>query len=144
MTTQSIVLIDSRVTEYETLVRVLGARIKSYLQDTTEDGVEQGQRLLCGYADLSAFHNVTDGPTGVLYLTNAVLIDGTFTQQENEFHGIVSAMLYRTQIADKSEPQLPQNFTRRIKRMDRRARSRAFVSVLSLTLGECRFQGMVS
>lgn len=70
---QSIVFIDRRVNNYETLVVSLDAAIPWYLLSSEQDGIAQMQRILAGYSGLDSIHVVSHGSPGAIYLGSTVL-----------------------------------------------------------------------
>jgi Ca2+-binding RTX toxin-like protein len=92
MTAKNIVFIDSRVTGYKAFVAGLGRDTEWYLLDPTQDGVIQMQRVLNGYADLSAIHIVSHGSTGALYLGSTVLNDSNLNSYHSQLQSIGSSL----------------------------------------------------
>ena len=70
---QSIVFIDRRVSNYETLVAGLGADTTWYLLSAEQDGITQMQRILAGYSGLDSIHVVSHGSPGAIYLGSTEL-----------------------------------------------------------------------
>ena len=82
MTIKSIVFIDSRVKDYQTLIAVLGAETRWFILDSQSDGLQQMQRILASYTDLAAIHIISHGSAGALYLGSTVLDTSSIATHE--------------------------------------------------------------
>ena len=69
----SIVFIDSRVADYQTLIDGLAPGSEWYLIDELSDGLGQIVSRLQGRAGNDALHVISHGSQGALYLGNSVL-----------------------------------------------------------------------
>jgi serralysin len=77
---KSITFIDSRVTNYKTLIAGLEDGNTWVLLDANRDGVLQMQQALAGYSDLDAIHVISHGSPGTVYLGSTVLDAGNLNQ----------------------------------------------------------------
>jgi Ca2+-binding RTX toxin-like protein len=66
--TKSLVFIDSRVADYQTLIAGLDAYTRSVLLDADHDGIEQMQAALAGYCGLASIRILAHGRPGALML----------------------------------------------------------------------------
>ncbi|MBI5109551.1 MAG: DUF4347 domain-containing protein [Rhodocyclales bacterium] len=69
----SIVFIDERVTDYQTLIDGLEPDTEYFLIEEDADGVEQIAAYMQGRDGIDALHIISHGSQGTLYLGNAVL-----------------------------------------------------------------------
>jgi uncharacterized delta-60 repeat protein len=74
---KSLVFIDSRVADHQTLLSGLSADTEWVLLDADKDGVQQMQDALVGYSGLESIQIVSHGSAGTLYLGSTVLDQGT-------------------------------------------------------------------
>ena len=70
---RQIIFIDSRVTDYQTLISSLPADNEWFVLDAGQDGIEQMQAILANYSNLDAIQIVSHGSQGSLYLGNTIL-----------------------------------------------------------------------
>lgn len=68
MTTRNIFFIDSGVANYQTLIDALPADSEWFLLDPDQDGIEQIQKILSAYSQLSTIQILAHGAQGFLYL----------------------------------------------------------------------------
>ena len=71
--TSSIVFIDSRVADIDTLIAGLGDGTEWFLLSPAEDGVLQMATILADYGNLDSIHVISHGSEGALYLGDMVL-----------------------------------------------------------------------
>jgi hypothetical protein len=69
----SVILIDSRVTGYQTLIDNLANAGEVFIIDAESDGVVQIAARLQGRSNIDALHIISHGSPGTLYLGNTVL-----------------------------------------------------------------------
>lgn len=76
MATQSIVFVDSRVSNYQSLIDSLTELAEVLVLDVESDGLTQMADWLSGRTGIDAIHVVSHGSVGALYLGNTVLNGG--------------------------------------------------------------------
>lgn len=69
----NIVFIDSRVTDYQTLIDNLAQPAEVFILDAGLNGLDQILARLQGRADIDALHIISHGSQGTLYLGSTVL-----------------------------------------------------------------------
>jgi hypothetical protein len=75
----SVILIDSRVTGYQTLIDRLATAGEVFIIDAESDGVAQIAAKLQGRSDIGALHIISHGSQGALYLGSTVLNGGNLS-----------------------------------------------------------------
>jgi Domain of unknown function (DUF4347) len=88
----SMILIDSRVTGYQTLIDRLAAAGEIFIIDAESDGVAQIAAKLQGRSDIDALHSTSQGSQGALFLGAPVLESGNLASYAAQ-HGIVGSAL---------------------------------------------------
>lgn len=87
MTTRNIFFIDSGVANYQILIDALPADSEWFLLNPDQDGIEQIQKILSAYSQLSTIQILAHGAQGLLYLGSTKLdqlnIDGYSNQLGN-------------------------------------------------------------
>ncbi len=67
----SIVFVDTRVTDYQSLIDGLAPVAEFYLIDELSDGLDQIVARLLGRTGIDALHIISHGSQGEVYLGNA-------------------------------------------------------------------------
>ncbi|AFY76517.1 hypothetical protein Ple7327_1106 [Pleurocapsa sp. PCC 7327] len=70
---ETVIIIDSAVKDYQSLVSGIVPGTKVFVLDSEEDGVEQITRILKKFSNVAALHIVSHGSPGCLYLSNSQL-----------------------------------------------------------------------
>jgi len=91
MTTR-IVFIDSRVTDYQTLVDSLTEPAEVFILDSASDGLTQIAARLQGRSDIDALDIISHGSQGALYLGSTVLDNGNIASYDAQLAGIGGAL----------------------------------------------------
>lgn len=68
----NIIFIDSRVTDYSSLIAGLAEPAEVFILDAASDGLDQILAQLYGRADISALHLLSHGSKGTVNLTDAI------------------------------------------------------------------------
>jgi uncharacterized delta-60 repeat protein len=88
----SVILIDSRVTGYKTLIDHLANAGEVFIIDAESDGVAQIAAKLQGRSDIDALHIISHGSQGALYLGSTVLDTGNLSMYAPQLGSIGSAL----------------------------------------------------
>ncbi len=88
----SIIFVDSRVPEVDTLLAGLGEGSRVVLLDTDTDGIEQILHALTGVADLSAIHIISHGAAGTLFLGSTIFNESNLSIYSTELAWIGTAL----------------------------------------------------
>jgi uncharacterized delta-60 repeat protein len=108
----SILFIDARVQDWESLIAGLAADVQVVLLDPVQDGIEQIAVALQGVTDLDAIHIISHGTEGTLYLGDTVLTSENLSRYRSELQTIGTALketgdilLYGCQVASGTTGQ---------------------------------------
>ena len=93
--TSSVIFIDSRVADYQTLIAGLTEGTEWFLLNAEEDGVDQMARILANYASLDSVQVISHGSAGTLYIGNTVLNSENITSYESQLQ-VIGASLTET------------------------------------------------
>jgi uncharacterized delta-60 repeat protein len=88
----NIVLIDSRVTGYQTLIDSLATPSEVFIIDAGSDGLVQIAARLQGRSDIDALHLISHGSQGALYLGATVLNSGNLATYATQLASIRGAL----------------------------------------------------
>jgi uncharacterized delta-60 repeat protein len=88
----SMILIDSRVTGYQTLIDNLTTPGEIFIIDAESDGVVQIAAKLHGRSDIDSLHIISHGSSGALYLGSTVLDSGNLSMYAPQLASIGSAL----------------------------------------------------
>ncbi|AGX88355.1 DUF4347 domain-containing protein [Candidatus Symbiobacter mobilis] len=88
----SIVFVDTRVADYQTLIDGLEPGSEVYLIDEQSDGLEQMVASLNGRSGIDALHVISHGSQGSLYLGNTVLNNGNLSGYLSQLASIGGAL----------------------------------------------------
>ena len=92
MTAKNIVLIDSRVADYETITSSLGEDTEWYLLSTEQDGIAQMQGMLASYSGLESIHVISHGSPGTLQLGSTMLDSDDLVRHAGQLQAIGSSL----------------------------------------------------
>jgi Ca2+-binding RTX toxin-like protein len=92
MTTQNIIIIDSRVSDYETFIGNIGMETEWFLLNAQEDGVEQMQRVLFSFSGLQSVQIISHGSPGTLYLGSSTFDAENIGSYKSELQAIGSSL----------------------------------------------------
>lgn len=84
----SIVFVDSRVANYQSLIDGLTQPIEVFILTPESDGVEQIRARLQGRTDIDALHIISHGSEGALYLGSTVLNQENISSYSSSLAGI--------------------------------------------------------
>lgn len=85
MTTRNIFFIDSGVANYQMLIDALPADSEWFLLKPDQDGIEQIQKILSNYSQLSTIQILAHGTPGFLCLGNTTLDQLNIDSYSNQF-----------------------------------------------------------
>ena len=88
----SIVFIDTRVPDYQTLIYGLEPGMEFYLIDGQADGLNQIVAKLQGRTDIDALHIISHGSSGALYLGSTVLDSSNLSDYAVQLNQIGNAL----------------------------------------------------
>ena len=88
----SVVIIDSRVTDYQTLIDGLSQAVEVLVLNSESDGVSQIATYLQGRSGIDALHIFSHGSEGALYLGSTVLDSGNLSTYESHLASIGIAL----------------------------------------------------
>jgi len=80
-----IVIVDSRVQDYEQLLAGLDPSAEVYILDPSRDGIEQVSEILADQEDVTSIHLVSHGDTGRVYLGTTALDASSLVGYADEF-----------------------------------------------------------
>ncbi len=89
---KNIVFVDSRVTDYQTLVAGLSADTVWLVLNANSDGVQQMQAALTGFSALDSIQIVSHGSPGALYLGSTLLSGINLSAYQQQLASIGSAL----------------------------------------------------
>jgi len=89
---KEVVFIDTRVPDYQTLLKDVSPDAEVVLLSTDKDGVQQIADALAGRHDIDAIHIISHGDSGVLLLGNGPLFEGNLAQYSAQLHSIGDAL----------------------------------------------------
>jgi Ca2+-binding RTX toxin-like protein len=89
---KNIVFIDSRVTDYQTLVAGLSADTVWLVLNANSDGVQQMQAALTGFSALDSIQIVSHGSPGALYLGSTLLGGSNLSAYQQQLASIGGAL----------------------------------------------------
>lgn len=92
MSTLNVFFIDSRVSDYQTLIPGLPADSIWFLLNADEDGVAQMASILKGYSELDSIQVISHGSAGTLYLGSTVLESSNLSDYQSQFKSIGSSL----------------------------------------------------
>jgi len=92
MATQSIVFVDSRVSNYQSLIDSLTEPAEVLVLDGESDGLAQMAADLKGRTSIDAIHVISHGSVGALYLGRTVLDGGNLANYQSQLASIGSAL----------------------------------------------------
>lgn len=85
MSIKNIFFIDSSVANYQTLINALPADSEWFLLNPDQDGIEQIQKILSVYSQLSSIQILAHGTSGFLCLGNTTLDQLNIDSYSNQF-----------------------------------------------------------
>jgi hypothetical protein len=88
----SMIVIDSRVTGYQTLIDHLATPGEIFIIDVGSDGVAQIAARLQGRSDIDALHIISHGSQGAMYLGSTVLDSGNLSMYAPQLSSIGCAL----------------------------------------------------
>jgi Ca2+-binding RTX toxin-like protein len=88
----NIVFIDSRVTNYQTLIDGFAQPMEVYVLDAQSGGLDQMLALLHGRTGIDALHLISHGSQGALYLGSSVVSSEYFNDYVAQLAGIGSTL----------------------------------------------------
>jgi hypothetical protein len=97
MSSKSIVFVDSRVANYQSLIDSLTEPYDVFILDGDKDGLDQMAGYLKGRSGLDAIHVISHGSQGALYLGSTVLDNSNLPGYRTQLGSIGSSL---TQIGD--------------------------------------------
>jgi hypothetical protein len=92
MTTKNVFFIDSRVSDYQSLITSLRADSEWVLIDGSRDGVLQMQSALAGHSNLDSIQVISHGSAGTLYLGSTVLGSSNLESYSSQLRSIGSSL----------------------------------------------------
>jgi len=123
MITNSVVFIDSRVADYQTIVASLPTGIDWYLLDKNSDGVSQIQSILANYSGLYSIQIFSHGSVGAIQIGSAELSNQNITDYQSQLAAIGSSLndtgdivLYGCNVAQSLDGQ---NFIQQLAKITR-------------------------
>jgi hypothetical protein len=98
---ETIIVIDSAVEDYQSLVSGIVPGTEVFVLDSAEDGVEQITRILKKFPNVAALHIVSHGSPGCLYLGNSQLSLDTLNRysQQLQSWSAPNLLLYGCNVA---------------------------------------------
>ena len=90
--TKRIFFIDSKVTDFATLISELPQDSEWFLLDEDQDGVRQMAAILAGRTGLDAIHVISHGSEGAIYLGNTVLNSAGLETYRTELNALGNAL----------------------------------------------------
>ncbi len=88
----SVVIVDSRVTDYQTLIDGLSQPTEILVLNAESDGLSQIATYLQGRSGIDALHIISHGSQGALQLGNTVLDSGNLGYYGSQLASIGSAL----------------------------------------------------
>ncbi len=88
----SVVFVDSRVADYQTLIDNLGEPADVFILDARSDGLSQIAADLQGRTAIDALHIISHGSEGALYLGSTVLDSGNLSGYQSQLASIGSSL----------------------------------------------------
>ena len=88
----NIILIDSRVTGYQTFIDQMDKPSEVFVIDAQSDGLAQIATALQGRSDIDALHIISHGSQGALYLGSTVLDSGNLSMHAAQLASIGSSL----------------------------------------------------
>ena len=92
MSNNTLVFIDSRVNDHETLISNLPTNVGWHLLDAGQDGIGQMQNILANYSALDAIHVISHGATGTLHLGSAVIDADKVSDYQSHLNAIGASL----------------------------------------------------
>jgi hypothetical protein len=92
LTANSIIIIDSRVTDWQSLVGNVSPDIAILVLDPTFDGIDQIADAVAGYTNLDAIHIISHGSAGSLSLGSSTLDSSNIADYSNQLASIGNAL----------------------------------------------------
>ncbi|WP_178119528.1 Ig-like domain-containing protein [Pseudomonas sp. SCB32] len=89
---KEVVFVDTRVPDYQTLLKDISPDAEVVLLSTDKDGVQQIADALAGRHDIDAIHIISHGDSGVLLLGNGPLFEGNLARYSTQLHDIGQAL----------------------------------------------------
>jgi cyclophilin family peptidyl-prolyl cis-trans isomerase/methionine-rich copper-binding protein CopC len=97
MATKSVVFIDSRVSNYPSIIDRLNQPAEVFVIDGASDGLSQMASYLEGRTGIEAIHIISHGSVGALYLGSTLLDGGNLSNYQSQLASIGSSL---TEIGD--------------------------------------------
>ena len=92
MSSKSIVFVDSRVSNYQSLIDSLTEPYEVFILDGDSDGLDQMAGYLSGRSGLDAIHVISHGSQGALYLGSTVLNSGNLSAYGTQLGSIGNSL----------------------------------------------------
>ncbi|MDD1615631.1 MAG: hypothetical protein CG439_721, partial [Methylococcaceae bacterium NSP1-2] len=90
--TNSLIIIDSQVTDWQSLVGNVSPDTIILILDPTRDGISQIAELVANYSNLDAIHIISHGSTGSLLLGSSTLDSGNIADYASQLTSIGNAL----------------------------------------------------
>ena len=92
MPSSNIVFIDTRITDYQTLIDSLTDPAEVFILDGASDGLAQMAAYLQGRTGIDAIHVICHGSQGALYLGDTVIDSGVLASHQSQLASIGGAL----------------------------------------------------
>ncbi|MGR7921644.1 DUF4347 domain-containing protein [Zobellella denitrificans] len=89
---KEVVFVDTRLPDYQELLRSVDPAAEVILLDSRHDGVQQIADALAGRSGIDAIHILSHGDQGVLLLGNAPLFEGNLSDYSSQLQSIGEAL----------------------------------------------------
>ncbi|MDD1605124.1 MAG: DUF4347 domain-containing protein, partial [Methylococcaceae bacterium] len=90
--TNSLIIIDSQVTDWQSLVGNVSPDTIILILDPTRDGISQIAELVANYSNLDAIHIISHGSTGSLLLGSSTMDSGNIADHASQLTSIGNAL----------------------------------------------------
>ena len=87
-----IIFIDSRVSNYQSIIERLSEPTEIFVLDGASDGLAQMVAYLKGRAGIDAIHVISHGSVGALYLGSTLLTGGNVASYQDQLAAVGSAL----------------------------------------------------
>ena len=92
MSKKSVIFIDSRVADYQTIVAALPVDTDWYLLNQNSDGVSQIQSILANYSGLNSIHIISHGSVGAIQIGSGELSNQNIADYQSPLAAIGSSL----------------------------------------------------
>jgi Ca2+-binding RTX toxin-like protein len=98
MTSPTLVFVDSRLDDYQSLAQSASITAEVVILDSTQDGVEQITTLLAGRSSVDSIHIFSHGEPGILYLGSSQLSFNTLNHYANRLQEWATALAAKSEL----------------------------------------------